>query len=168
MVEKEEVSSSNEGDDNLKNNFISISDLKFNSSSFTGLNTGLCGTNLFIDSTNVEDSVNRYGRGDKKEYAEIDEYGIVSVTNETFTSVSNNFTKDLINIETGEYTSYGSAPVAITNIQLISDETEKTNNRKEILYEYEYLPIVYDEKSNHISVNLFIYRPASKDSNIEV
>ena len=168
LVEKEEVSSSNEGDDNLKNNFISISDLKFNSSSFTGLNTGLCGTNLFIDSTNVEDSVNRYGRGDKKEYAEIDEYGIVSVTNETFTSVSNNFTKDLINIETGEYTSYGSAPVAITNIQLISDETEKTNNRKEILYEYEYLPIVYDEKSNHISVNLFIYRPASKDSNIEV
>ena len=44
--------------------------------------------------------------------------------------------------------------IAITNIQLISIANDMTTS---ILYELEYLPIVYSELKNHISFNILFY-----------
>lgn len=45
--------------------------------------------------------------------------------------------------------------VTVTNIQLL-DESET------VLYEYEYLPIIYNETEHHLSMNLFIHQDASR------
>lgn len=50
-----------------------------------------------------------------------------------------------------------SNPVAITNIQLMGEQEEDTNIR-EIVYELEYLPVIYDELDQHISINILLHK----------
>jgi hypothetical protein len=68
-----------------------------------------------------------------------------TITNERFTMVSNciNYDKFIRGI---------SSPVAITNIQLINN----SEDNPVILYELEYLPIIYDELRHHFSLNLLM------------
>ena len=74
------------------------------------------------------------------------------VSEETLSGISNCF-------NTTRYQQGLSTPVAITNMQLMS---ELIDNKRDILYELEYLPIIYDEKDQHISLNLFLHRKASE------
>lgn len=48
------------------------------------------------------------------------------------------------------------SPVAVTNIQLISPIDE--SNSREIIYEFEYLPVIYDESRQHISFNILLHK----------
>ena len=50
-----------------------------------------------------------------------------------------------------------SNPVAVTNIQLMGKQEEDTNIR-EIVYEFEYLPVIYDELDQHISINILLHK----------
>ena len=48
------------------------------------------------------------------------------------------------------------SPVAVTNIQLLSPDDG--NDPREIIYEFEYLPIIYDESRQHISFNILLHK----------
>lgn len=51
--------------------------------------------------------------------------------------------------------------VAVTNIQLLNnliEDASGTMDDREVLYELEYLPIIYDESKHHLSMNIFIKR----------
>lgn len=48
------------------------------------------------------------------------------------------------------------SPVAVTNIQLLSPFDE--SNSREIIYEFEYLPVIYDESRQHISFNILLHK----------
>ena len=48
------------------------------------------------------------------------------------------------------------SPVAVTNIQLLSSPSEQ--NPQEIIYELEYLPIIYDESDQHLSLNILLHK----------
>ena len=48
------------------------------------------------------------------------------------------------------------SPVAVTNIQLLSPPSEQ--NPQEIIYELEYLPIIYDESDQHLSLNILLHK----------
>ena len=50
-----------------------------------------------------------------------------------------------------------SNPVAITNIQLVGP-LEASSGTREVLYEFEYLPVIYDELDQHISVNILLHK----------
>lgn len=68
----------------------------------------------------------------------------ISLTNERFGGLSNSMDVDKLNKGM-------SSPVAITNVQLIEEGSEDN-----VLYEFEYLPIIYDEKDQHLSFNYVV------------
>ena len=53
-----------------------------------------------------------------------------------------------------------SSVVAVTNIQLLAP-TDSESEYKTILYEFEFLPIIYDELKNHFSANIFLHKEKS-------
>lgn len=56
--------------------------------------------------------------------------------------------------------------VAVTNIQLLNNLIENdagTYDDREVLYELEYLPIIYDESKHHLSMNILLKRGGSKN-----
>ena len=74
----------------------------------------------------------------------------ISFEDERFSLLSNCFNP-------GRYKEGLSTPVAVTNIQLVGPVDEDSNS-KEILFEIEYLPIIYDELDHHISINMFLHK----------
>ena len=53
-----------------------------------------------------------------------------------------------------------SCPVGVTNIQLLNKsliDSAGSFDNKEVIYEIEYLPIIYDELKNHISFNILLH-----------
>ena len=69
----------------------------------------------------------------------------VSITNETFGGLSN--CMDVVKRLNGQ-----SNPVVVTNVQLMEEGT----NGETVLYEFEYLPIIYDERDQHLSFNYVV------------
>lgn len=69
----------------------------------------------------------------------------ISVSRETFSLAANS--AHPANLEQGI-----PSPVVITNIQVLNDDADTPA----ILYELEYLPIIYDESRHHLSVNLLV------------
>jgi hypothetical protein len=83
---------------------------------------------------------------DKYKFAlDINDAEPFTITNERFTMVSNCFNYE-------KFKRGVSSPVAITNIQLLSSSEENPV----VLYELEYLPIIYDELKHHFSLNLLL------------
>lgn len=82
-----------------------------------------------------------------KLYAE----NIITLEEERFTGLINCFNPE-------RYLKGLSTPVAVTNIQLLTDGVDAP---KEIVYEFEYLPIIYDELDQHISMNFLIHKAYS-------
>ena len=74
----------------------------------------------------------------------------ISVTSEKLSGISNCFNPS-------RHQQGLSTPIAITNVQLLS-KIEEDHPEREIIYELEYLPIIYDEKDQHISMNIFLHR----------
>ena len=74
----------------------------------------------------------------------------ISFEDERFSLLSNCFNPS-------RYKEGLSTPVAVTNIQLVGPVDEDSNS-KEILFEIEYLPIIYDELDQHISINMFLHK----------
>jgi len=69
----------------------------------------------------------------------------ISVSRETFSLAANS--AHPANLEQGI-----PSPVVITNIQVLNDDADTPA----ILYELEYLPIIYDESRHHLSINLLV------------
>lgn len=74
----------------------------------------------------------------------------VELLDERFSCISNCFNPD-------RYKQRQSNPVAITNIQLLGDY-DIAAGTKEIIYELEYLPVIYDELDQHISINILLHK----------
>ena len=74
----------------------------------------------------------------------------MELIDERFTALTNCFNPS-------RYKQGLSNPIAITNIQLIGEQDEASNIR-EIVYEFEYLPVIYDELDQHISLNFIIHK----------
>jgi hypothetical protein len=55
----------------------------------------------------------------------------------------------------------------VTNVQLLGQSSQLTPQGSSkklavtdvVLYEYEFLPIIYDEKTQHLSLNYFLHYP---------
>jgi len=78
----------------------------------------------------------------------------ISVSDERLSMTYNCF-----NLE--NYRANVSSPTVVTNIQLLGNESSEgagTLDNKEVIYEFEYLPIIYDELKHHISFNILIKR----------
>ncbi len=83
----------------------------------------------------------------------IDEDDPMRISSERFTSLFNC-------LYPSKYREKNNYPVAVTNIQLMStsDASDPLKKRK-VVYELEYLPVIYSEMKNHLSLNLLLYRP---------
>lgn len=88
-----------------------------------------------------------------------DPYGLVSLENEKISLIVNSFNPDTV--RAGE-----TSPVAVTNVQLlsssleniISDDGSASSSEIAIInLEYEFLPIIYDETTQHLSMNMFVH-----------
>ena len=62
-----------------------------------------------------------------------------------------NYVYNCFNIN--NYLNSDKSNVVVTNIQFLNKDSD---SRKTILYELEYLPIIYDEKKHHLSINLML------------
>ena len=66
-------------------------------------------------------------------------------------------TYNCFNLE--NYRNNVSSPTVITNVQLMDNgllNEEGSYDNREVIYEFEYLPIIYDELTHHISFNIMI------------
>ena len=88
-----------------------------------------------------------------------DTYGTFSIANEKLSLLTSTFNTKNFSKESNRQ-AIDSSPVLVTNVQLlnvISDPTSSsTSSVNQILYEYEFLPIIYDEKGQHLSLNYFL------------
>lgn len=73
----------------------------------------------------------------------------ITLVEEKFTCLTNCFNPT-------RYQEKLSSPIAITNIQLMSETGTGVGAQR--LYEIEYLPLIYDERDQHFSLNLFLHR----------
>lgn len=71
------------------------------------------------------------------------------LANETFSVLFNSFNPD-------NYRKGINTPIVVTNAQFIYRE----NDSKRIIYEIEFLPVIYSELRNHISLNILMYKKA--------
>lgn len=84
----------------------------------------------------------------------LDEDDPVRISNERFSSLFNC-------LYPNRYREEQDYPVAVTNIQLLEDngsESPFSYKKNNVVYELEYLPIIYSEKKNHLSLNLLLYK----------
>ena len=79
----------------------------------------------------------------------------ISLSSERFSTLFNC-------LEPSRYRNNKDYSVAVTNIQLLAKKpgvtSPKSYEKNKIVYELEYLPIIYNERSNHLSLNLLLYR----------
>lgn len=80
-----------------------------------------------------------------KRNGEVD-YNTMYLSNEKFSVLFNTF-------DARKYKIGIDYPVVVTNIQLLGSK----NNEKRIIYEMEYLPVIYSELKNHLSLNALFY-----------
>lgn len=73
----------------------------------------------------------------------------ITLVEEKFTCLANCFNPT-------RYQEKLSSPIAITNIQMMSEAGTEVGAQR--LYELEYLPLIYDERDQHFSLNLFLHR----------
>lgn len=96
---------------------------------------------------NEENQFNKFGcnlRLDRKDASQ--DFEAMTLTNERFSVIFNAF--DSVSYKEGI-----EKPLAITNVQLIDNSSDTSK----VLYELEYLPIVYSELRNHVSFNILLY-----------
>ena len=96
---------------------------------------------------NEENQFSKFGcnlRLDRKDASQ--DFEAMTLTNERFSVIFNAF--DPVSYKEGI-----EKPLAITNVQLIDNSLDNSK----ILYELEYLPIVYSELRNHVSFNILLY-----------
>ena len=77
--------------------------------------------------------------------------GPIDLSDETISAMTNCFNPK-------KYRKNEDSVVAITNIQLIGES--ETANQEAILYELEYLPIIYKENDQHVSYNIMLKKPS--------
>lgn len=79
----------------------------------------------------------------------------IKFVDETFTSLFNCFNPV-------KYRKGINYPIAVTNIQLLNNKEVSENTpsylKRNIVYELEYLPVVYSELNNHLSLNILLYK----------
>ena len=78
----------------------------------------------------------------------------ITVSDEKLSMTYNCFNLD-------NYRNNVSSPTVVTNVQLLNNELDGdvgSFDNREIIYEFEYLPIIYDELKHHISFNIMIKR----------
>lgn len=116
--------------------------------------------NALVFNTNETSFLNTYNTNMKITTEYLTDYsgtiianGPVTLENETLSMLTNSF--DPERFKAGANTS-----VVTTNIQLMS-EPDETTGLETILYELEFLPIIYDEKKHHFSANIFIHKTDS-------
>ena len=96
---------------------------------------------------NEENQFNKFGcnlRLDRRDTSQ--DFEAMTLTNERFSVIFNAF--DPVSYKEGI-----EKPLAITNVQLIDNSL----GTSKVLYELEYLPIVYSELRNHVSCNILLY-----------
>ena len=96
---------------------------------------------------NEENQFSKFGcnlRLDRKDTSQ--DFEAMTLTNERFSVIFNAF--DPVSYREGI-----DKPLAITNVQLIDNSSDNSK----VLYELEYLPIIYSELRNHISLNILLY-----------
>ena len=77
--------------------------------------------------------------------------GPIDLSDETISAMTNCFNPK-------KYRKNEDSVVAITNIQLIGES--EAANQEAILYELEYLPIIYKENDQHVSYNIMLRKPS--------
>lgn len=122
-----------------ENKKLKVESLKLNTSSSSPLNH--YSTNLQITSEIITNS-NNYMIAN----------GPLTLSNETVSTLTNCFDPD-------KYRKDLENPVAITNIQLMGP-VAGSSEAKSVLYEFEYPPIVYRERDQHISYNIILHKPS--------
>lgn len=70
-----------------------------------------------------------------------------TLANETFSILFNSLNPD-------NYRKGIDTPVAVTNVQLLLRE----NENKRVVYEFEFLPIIYSELNSHVAFNILMYK----------
>lgn len=96
---------------------------------------------------NEENQFSKFGcnlRLDRKDTSQ--DFEAMTLTNERFSIIFNAF--DPVSYREGI-----DKPLTITNVQLIDNSSDNSK----VLYELEYLPIIYSELRNHISLNILLY-----------
>lgn len=76
----------------------------------------------------------------------------ISIFNERVSMTYNCFNLD-------NYRNNVSSPTVITNVQLLDNkllDEGGSYDKREVIYEFEYLPIIYDELTHHVSFNIMI------------
>lgn len=85
----------------------------------------------------------------------VDESNPIVVSSERFSSLFNC-------LEPSMYRNNKDYSVAVTNVQLLERKPETLSPQSYlkniVVYELEYLPIIYNERKNHLSLNLLLYR----------
>lgn len=114
-------------------------------------------SNLQVDDTPQE--IHRYYQVTSADSEVDDTYGTFSISNEKLSLLTSTFNTKNFSQESNRQ-AIDSSPVLVTNVQLlntISDpSSDSVGNVNQILYEYEFLPIIYDEKGQHLSLNYFL------------
>ena len=96
---------------------------------------------------NEENQFSKFGcnlRLDRKDTSQ--DFEAMTLTNERFSVIFNAF--DPVSYREGI-----DKPLTITNVQLI----DNSSDNPKVMYELEYLPIVYSELRNHVSFNILFY-----------
>lgn len=78
----------------------------------------------------------------------------ITLSNEQFSLIA-----DCVNTEDYQKNQQGyniESNVLMTNIQLLGKDPNKDNAPEEVMYEFEHLPIIYDETSQHVSYNILL------------
>ena len=83
--------------------------------------------------------------------------GPIDLSDETISAMTNCFNPK-------KYRKNEDSVVAITNIQLIGES--EIDNQEAILYELEYLPIIYKENDQHVSYNIMLRKPSEGSSSL--
>ena len=119
-------------------------------------------SNLEVDTT---DASSRYVPSSSGQVE--DNYGLISITNETISLLTSTFNPKAFLSDNGQNSSETS-PVLVTNVQLMGQTAVSKGGQEQlkdiILYEYEFLPIIYDEKTQHLSLNYFLYYKSTASS----
>lgn len=115
---------------------------------------------VFNSNLQVDDTLQGIHRYHYKEGSDIDDtYGTFSISNERLSLLTSTFNTKNFSKESNRQ-AIDSSPVLVTNVQLLNVITDPTSstikNVNQLLYEYEFLPIIYDEKGQHLSLNYFL------------
>lgn len=140
--------------DNTRESTLTRSYLWINSLDISNfLSSRLFNTNLEITEDN---KTFKKVRGD-----DILSRGPLTITNAKVTTIANCF-------DEGKFKKGEDNRVAITNIQLLNNSTNAEGSKnKRVLFEIEYPPVIYNEKDQHLSLNILLQKIKDSDTILE-